>query len=888
MGRQNEVARRWLLAACVLAILLPSREAEAVIPSAFGPIQALIVILPQLLLALAGLMLAIFKPRTYKLLGAYLWSHKAFTLVLLGAIGFLIWGPSFSSGKVADEQVGAAWSAFRGGPGRTGAVAGAKGPQTPPRVLWKLAGDPLGGATAAVDSSLAVVGNRLYFGVGNNSILSGSKGSITCADADTGALVWQWTGVKELPSPLKAVFSSPVVWVESPDKGAPPAARYLVCGEGYHEDREGRLICLDLEPVRKSKGKEPPKLLWYLQATDHVEATPCIHEGKVFVGTGDDGYWGVELATGKVLWHIEGTCTTYDLTGPKAAALAALEGKTVAVNGAVRRVGHGSKDKDDPGTMTIEVASYREAAAPPVPLMESGRTLDRTVFGKVVKGSKLEVAFSNPDSESSPVAVTLENKEQRLLFGSGVGGQRVNCVNAETGAVIWKAPVPYPAFGAPTVVGNKVLIGVGKGDFVHSAPDPVGLIVCLSLQDGSKRWEAKLGDTVLGAITAMDGRAYACARDGNVYAVDLEKGTILTKFATGSPLVSSPVVTADAVYVGNDGGRLFCFDRKTGAMRFTTPVSPGSPIVSSPAVSSGKLFLGTRNKGVLCLAEPAADDLAKTRVKPWTGPGGDAGRTGCADERGLPAINGDTADLKWPTAGLLKEVIPGPLWVENGRVAAWRLTVDPSTGNAAEACLKPPADDNAVRLYGLWFGIDGGELVCRSADRKATLWQVKPETATTGLPTVAGDKVFVTTAGKDKAKAFIEAHKIVDGSLAWRKELDDAPLSYVVASADWCAVATADEKIALFRTSDGKPREPLPVGGKPVAPALCGDVLIVAGETRIAAHDLSSSEWIWNYKDQDNIGMVTGPPVILGETIWVGTTKRGLVAIGNAPTQAKK
>jgi outer membrane protein assembly factor BamB len=895
MGRPNEVARRWLLAAAVLAVLLPSREAHAVIPSAFGPIQALIVILPQLLLALAGLLLAIFKPRTYKLLGAYLWSHKAFTVVLLVAIGFLIWAPSFSGGKVADEQVGAAWSAFRGGPGRTGAVAGAKGPQSQPRILWKIAGDPLGGATAAVDSSPAVVGNRLYFGVGNNSILSlsGSEGSIACVDADTGTLAWRWRGDRELPSPLKAVFSSPVVWVEPPEKGAPPAARYLVCGEGYHADREGRLICLDLEPVRKSKGKEPPKLLWFLQATDHVESSPCIHEGKVFVGTGDDGYWCVDLPTGKILWHVEGSCTSYELTGPRAAALAALEGKTVAVSGAVRRVGHGAKDKDDPGTMTIDVKDFRESAAPPLPLMESGRTLDRTVFGKIVKGPRLEVVFSNPDSESSPVAVTLENKEQRLLIGSGVAGQRVSCVNAETGALIWKAPVPYPAFGAPTVVGNKVLIGVGKGDFVHSAPDPVGLIVCLSLQDGTKLWEATLGDTVLGAVTAMDGRVYACARDGNVYLLDLDKGTILNKYPTGSPLVSSPVVTADAVYVGNDGGRLFCFDRKTGAMRFTTPVSPGSAIVSSPAVSSGKLFLGTRNKGVVCLADPPADDTARSKVKPWRGPGGDAGRTGCADDRGLPTINGDTSDLRWPQPKEWSGPVTGPLEVRGNFVVVpfggGAVRVEPASGQSEKASASSAAgDDRAVRIHGLRFLVEDAELRCRTADDKSLIWRSVLETAATGIPTVAGDRVLLTSAGRDKAKAFIEAHRIVDGALAWRKELDDVPLSYIVATPDWCAVATADEKIALFRTSDGRPREPLPVGGKPVAPALSGDVLVIAGETRIAAHDLSSSEWIWNYKDQDNIGMVTGQPVILGETIWVGTTKRGLVAIGNAPTQARK
>jgi outer membrane protein assembly factor BamB len=389
----------------------------------------------------------------------------------------------------------------------------------------------------------------------------------------------------------------------------------------------------------------------------------------------------------------------------------------------------------------------------------------------------------------------------------------------------------------------------------------------------------------------MEGRAYACARDGNVYAVDLEKGTILSKYATGSPLVSSPVVTNDAIYVGNDGGRLFCFDRKSGALRFTTPVSPGSPIVSSPAVSSGKLFLGTRNKGMLCLADAPADDAAKAALKPWTGPGGDAGRTGCADERGLPAINGDTSDLKWPQPEAWKAPVTGSLSVQGKSVlvpfGGGTFSVDPATGQM-EKTQALPKDEGTARIHGLRFLMDHGAVACRSDDDKTLLWRVTPETPATGIPTVAGDRVFLTTAGKDKAKAFIEGRRLVDGALVWRRELDDVPLSHVVASAEWCAVATADEKIALFGAPGGKLREPLPVGGKPVAPALCGDVLVIAGENRIAAHDLSASEWIWNYKDQDNIGMVTGPPIVLGETIWVGTTKRGLIAIGIPPTQARK
>ncbi|HXX94781.1 MAG TPA: PQQ-binding-like beta-propeller repeat protein, partial [Planctomycetota bacterium] len=406
----NRFGWRRGVAAGILLILLPGLEAQAVIPSAMGPIQALIVVLPQILLALSAALLALFKPRTYKFLAGYLWSHKAFTAVLAGAVGFFIWGPSFAGGKAQAEQSGAPWSAFRGGPGRTGAVAGAKGFQGQPYVQWKLAGDALGSG-ASVDSSPAVVGNRIYFGAAFNlGSPFGDSGAIVAADADTGAVAWKWTGKGELPTPLHPVFSSPAVWAEPPAKGEPPVARWLVSGEGYHEDKNGRLICLDLEPLRQ--GQKSPKLAWFLQATDHAEASPCIHEGKVFTGCGDDGVWCIELATGKVLWHINGEPEVYQvLPGPKAAALAALAGREVVATGTVKRVDQGKKDKDDPGQMTLEVAEFRESSGRVLPLMASGRTLERTVIGKVERegnGVQIRVPVFNPDSESSPVAVTLE------------------------------------------------------------------------------------------------------------------------------------------------------------------------------------------------------------------------------------------------------------------------------------------------------------------------------------------------------------------------------------------------------------------------------------------------------------------------------------------------
>jgi outer membrane protein assembly factor BamB len=694
-----------------------------------------------------------------------------------------------------------------------------------------------------------------------------------------------------------------------------------VCGEGYHEDTEGRLICLDLEPVRKSGGKEPPKLAWFFQATDHAEASPVIHEGKVITGCGVDGVWCVELATGKILWHITGEPDAYDLKeGPKTAALASLAGKTVVVTGTVARLNAMAKDKNDPGTMQIDVKDFHEAAQAPVPLMDSCRTLERTEFGKIVKDEKgvhLVPPYSNPDSEASPVAITLPSKEQRVVFGSGMHGQRVVCANAETGAVIWKVDTDYPAFGAPAISGDRVVVGIGKGDFVEGASDPAGVILGISLADGKLLWKTKTPDTFLGSIALQDGRGYACSKDGNVYVVDLQNGQIVQKLPTGAPMVGSAAVTADSIYAANMGGKVVAFDRKSLALRTSFALAPGTEIISSPAIANGKLFVGSRDKGIFAVADRPAGQEGPTVARPWNGPGGDAGRTGCADDRGLPVLTGETYDLKWPTPPELSKPVTGPLaacgsfvtaafedelveldgttgrilWKAPGKFAFlqalpevllartakgdWQA-FDPQTGRKLE---RPPGSEGLVFDH-LAFRIDQNELLCTSETGDAVLWRSPLDSPAPFPPSVAGGRVFVLLKGKDKAKGFLSAFRIVDGSPAWTQELDEAPVSHPVASASWVAVAIADDRVAVLGAADGKAIEPVKVGGPAVAPALYRDTLVVAGKERTACYDLAALGWVGNYKDEDNIGTATGQPVVCRETIWVGTTKKGLLAIG--------
>jgi outer membrane protein assembly factor BamB len=908
-------AVRGLPAALLLACLLPSPDAQAVIPSAFGPIQALIVILPQLLLALAAGLVALFRPRTYRMLLAYLLAHPALSIALVGGAVLLAWSPwKGGTGRAAGaEQTGAAWPAFRGGPGRTGAVAGSKGPAGATSIAWKTAFAP----GSNVDSSPAVVGNRVYVGIGTPSVFGGGGGSVACLDADTGALAWHWDGKGELTPPLKPVFSSPVVGVEP---GPDPAARWLVIGEGYHEDRNCRLVCLDLAPARAPGGK--PKLAWSVQTTSHVESTPCLHDGRVYIGAGDDGVWCVELETGRVVWRIEGDAAYVVSDGPRAGALSELEGKTVSASGRVWREGLGAKGKDDPGTLMIEVAEFREAAAPSTAHAPNSG-FDRTVSGKVVRKDgrlRIEAPWANPDSESCPIG-----HGPYVLFGSGIGGQRLNCVEAATGKPVWQAPTPYPAFGPPTIAGDRVLIGVGNGNFLESAPKPAGAVLCVSLQDGRLLWKVDTADTILGAVAVDGSRAYACGRDGTLTVIDLAKGQTVCLFAVGSPMVCSPALAGDALYVTTEAGRLLALDRAAGTPRWAQTLSNGERIISSPSISGSRVFVGTRSKGLFAVGERPVETADAGPPRPWLGPGGRPDRSGAADDRGLPRFEGDVADLLWPTPERLAKPVTGPmaacgkdLYVSmgdalvkvdlaTGRVlgetaargpllaadARGAYVWDPAAGGKAPPWWPSPVyqmhvdgkleewkTGSPVFAHSLHFDTWEGELVCESDVGNALVWRAKPETPALSAPTISGDRVFVASEGKGKAKAFLDCRRLVDGTPLWRSELDDRPVSLVVASGDWVAVATADDRIAPFRASDGKALDPLQVGGKPATPAIWKDTVLVVGDERIAAYDLQAKEWLWNYKDQDKIGSVVGQPLIARGTIWVGTTKKGLLALG--------
>lgn len=885
--------KRALFAAALAAALLHSAPAEAFIPSTLGPLQALLVIVPQALVAIGAGFVALFRPRTYRLLLRYLWVHKGLTAGLSAAAAVALWAPSMLFGSRAQaERGGRAWPAFRGGPERLGTVEGAPGPLSKPRLRWHFAGD---GALTSVDSSAAVVGNRVYVGAAHPSVFSPS-GSIYALDLETGARAWRYTDAS-----LRPVFSSPAV-----------AGGRVVSGEGYHVDRDCRIVCVG-----------PDGLRWEVRTTSHVESSPAIAGGRVYVGAGDDGLWCIDVETGRVVWRLEGA-PFYDLEGE---GLEAWIGREATLAGEARRVR--DDEVDEVGRLVLRVR-------PGGP---------RVVTGRVVRagpGLRLEVPDHYPDVESSPAVAG-----GRVVFGCGIGGRAVVCVDAATGRRLWRTEVPHPAFGSPTVAGGRVLIGLGNGNFVRSDPEPAGVVLCLSLEDGRELWRVEAGDTVLGAVAVRDGVAYACSRDGRLYAIDVESGAVRGRFEAGAPLTCSAAVTERAVFVTTVSGKAMAVERATLRLLWSMALTPGEPIYSSPVAAGEALIVGTQ-RGVFCLEGVAGREPAARAARPLDDPA----RSGVADGAApVFAAAGEEVDRKWePDAPFDRPIrtamaaCAGRLYaaVEGGGVAAvdtmrgrtmWHVRFDGEEAVAVTAdasgayalfeagtlralsgvdgrelwrargagwvvtdgarvwtgnieCLDaragvriwrweaPPLSGPPAVAHNLVVAAAGSRLVCLSDATGAALWKIGLGAAATGPPTVLGGRVFVACG------RVVECVRLVDGGTEWRRELEGGKISSHVAAGDeWVVVTVDGVRVVVLAAADGRVLEELSVGAGAVAPVLAGSLLVVAGTNRAGGYDLRSSTWRWRFRAEEELGELAGPPVVASGTLWVPSRDEGLVVI---------
>jgi outer membrane protein assembly factor BamB len=362
--------------------------------------------------------------------------------------------------------------------------------------------------------------------------------------------------------------AKPPVWskgapgIKLPTVGSPASSGgRVVFGEGMHQTDGSALHCL-----RISDGRP----LWRLDVPGelvHIEASPSIANGRVVVGAGSGGVICVDLNQ------------------------VTLNGKDLGAADAEKEIDKLWKQMSD----AYEVEKKKdpdfaippnEAALPkPAPkvLWQVGKGAWHVDAPVLVAGDKVYVASAYLDKEK-------------------LGERVLVCLNAATGAEVWKAPLKFNAWAGATLAGDKLVVPCSTIRFdPKDLPAAKGELVVLNVADGKVAWRKDLPGALLGTAAAAGDVAIVCDTEGQVQAFDLKSGKTKWTAKGGAAFFAGPAVAGDAVYAADIEGAVFALGLADGKSLWKLDLgsdpavkAPGM-VYGSPVVHGGRLYVGTAN-----------------------------------------------------------------------------------------------------------------------------------------------------------------------------------------------------------------------------------------------------------------------------------------------------
>ena len=143
---------------------------------------------------------------------------------------------------------------------------------------------------------------------------------------------------------------------------------------------------------------------------------------------------------------------------------------------------------------------------------------------------------------------------------------------------------------SPAVANGTVFVGARDG-----------FIYALNANNGTLRWrfDHKIS-WINSSLAVVDGVAYDGSSDAHfVQALDASTGKELWRTDVNTTVWSSPAVTKNQIFVGDGAGRLLVLDRQTG--KLLTFFRTGSAAFSSPVVAGSLVVFGSNDGSVYAL-----------------------------------------------------------------------------------------------------------------------------------------------------------------------------------------------------------------------------------------------------------------------------------------------
>ncbi|NIA07386.1 MAG: PQQ-binding-like beta-propeller repeat protein [Actinobacteria bacterium] len=165
----------------------------------------------------------------------------------------------------------------------------------------------------------------------------------------------------------------------------------------------------------------------------------------------------------------------------------------------------------------------------------------------------------------------------------------VKVYELESGNLVQELALDFSANSDPAFDGERLFVA-----------DSVDRVIAIELATGIKIWNCRADKAISAQPMYLERALVAVSESGEVMAYDTEFGQSLwyEHFRTRGPLLSSPVLTDNAIYVAGTDSILYCL-RNSGDIRWK--YFAGTSLQTPPRLADGRVFQQVPGKGLVVL-----------------------------------------------------------------------------------------------------------------------------------------------------------------------------------------------------------------------------------------------------------------------------------------------
>jgi len=216
----------------------------------------------------------------------------------------------------------------------------------------------------------------------------------------------------------------------------------------------------------------------------------------------------------------------------------------------------------------------------------------------------------------APVAVAdgLVLVASAFLDKEMLGDRALYALDAKSGAMKWKAALKINPWGGPSVVGKTVVVCGSSVNFdPKSLKGAKGDVVAFDLMTGQEKWRKEVPTGgILGCPALTDDTIITTATDGKVRAFNLADGERKWIYDAKTPFFAPVALGKDVVYAGDLKGEIHAINLADGTAKWKLDLgndpalkAPGG-IYGGPVLHGGRLFVATCNLDGAFTRQPTA------------------------------------------------------------------------------------------------------------------------------------------------------------------------------------------------------------------------------------------------------------------------------------------